>query len=575
MARLIPSFTDDHTPPGERAVFSLLAAGPDDWTAVHSLDLAPWNRGLRTEIDFVVIDPHSGILCLEIKSQDHLAFDGNRWYPESISRSPFKQACDGRHTFYRRLAELAPPLRRIPVVHCCIFPRAAFDLTPNLSVQAWELIDGRAFRRFSSGQDFCADLRSRIEESISADASLTPLSQGLSSAEVDTIVRYCVPVQRRHPDAREGIARREHDLDRVLRDQQKPLLQLSSLNDRIVVSGGAGTGKTLIAMETARRSAERGRRVALLCYNQLVGDWMKKTIERTSPALPNLVVGRAIRVLTDMADVRIPAVPPPGFWDGELPELLEERLTDPEFKAAAAIDCLVVDEAQDLLARPALWHSLVQFLAGGLSNGTFAVFGDFENQVLGKRKVVYDTLQSLYEVSRATRWKLTENCRNYRIVGETAVNLAGLGGGVYSGYLRAGGGLDNYNILFYEDDREQINVIGQLLRDFTGFGYKPSEITLLSLRTDEMSAASRLKRAGHKLRPAWQEGEQTAYASIHAFKGMENKVIILTDMLLDHQEFHRDLFYTGMTRATESVRVLCDKRSQETLCAWLAERNAP
>ena len=55
MARLIPSFMDDHTPPGERDVFNRLADGPDDWVALHALDLTPWSRGLRTEIDFVVI----------------------------------------------------------------------------------------------------------------------------------------------------------------------------------------------------------------------------------------------------------------------------------------------------------------------------------------------------------------------------------------------------------------------------------------------------------------------------------------------------------------------------------------
>ena len=44
MAHMIPSFVDEHTPPGERDVFNMLAAGPEDWVALHSLDLAPWNR---------------------------------------------------------------------------------------------------------------------------------------------------------------------------------------------------------------------------------------------------------------------------------------------------------------------------------------------------------------------------------------------------------------------------------------------------------------------------------------------------------------------------------------------------
>ena len=94
MARLIPSFFDDRTPPGERDVFNILAAGPDDWLALHSLDLAPWNRGLRTEIDFVVIVPDTGVLCLEVKSHDSISFENGQWHPPEIKRSPFKQASD-------------------------------------------------------------------------------------------------------------------------------------------------------------------------------------------------------------------------------------------------------------------------------------------------------------------------------------------------------------------------------------------------------------------------------------------------------------------------------------------------
>src|SRR5438477_724216 len=113
MARMIPSFMDDHTPPGERDVFNMIASGPDDWVVLHSLDLAPWNRGLRTEIDFLAIVPEAGILCLEVKSYENIVFAEDRWYPQEIKRSPFKQASDGRYTFHRRLIELAPQLKRL------------------------------------------------------------------------------------------------------------------------------------------------------------------------------------------------------------------------------------------------------------------------------------------------------------------------------------------------------------------------------------------------------------------------------------------------------------------------------
>ena len=59
-------------------------------------------------------------------------------------------------------------------------------------------------------------------------------------------------------------------------------------------------------------------------------------------------------------------------------------------------------------------------------------------------------------------------------------------------------------------------------------------------------SAARLAATGFKLRPAWQHAADcTAYTSVQAFKGLENKVIILTDVVLGEPHFHRHLFYTG------------------------------
>jgi len=567
---MIPSFVDENTPPGERDVFNRLAAGPADWVALHSLDLAPWNQNRRTEIDFVIMIPDTGILCVEVKSSQNITFDGHRWYPPEIKRSPFKQATDGRYTFYRRLRDLAPQFAGVPVAHCCIFPRARFDLPPNMSVGPWELMDRRAFVSLSSPEAFCADIRERLARSVDRDASLQPLPAALSEKDLTCIVEACVPVQKRRPDAREEIRRREEQAASILREQQKPVLQLAELNDRLIVSGGAGTGKTLIAMEVARRAAERGRRVALLCYNQLVGDWMRQRMVQAGPIPPNLVIGRAIRVMAEMTGVTIPEAPPQDFWDTDLPQQLEDRLTDPDLKATAAFDYLVLDEAQDILARPSLWRCLAQFVRDGIDNGAFAILGDFEHQVLSDIERMRAELAAIEKAARPVRWHLAENCRNYQIVGETALRLGGVPRSVYSGYRRVGGGLQNYGIFFYGGGEEQQEQLGQWLREFKKLGFRASEITLLSFRGDESSAAANLERAGYRLRPAWQSGEGTAYASVHSFKGMENKVIIMTDVLITARELSRDLFYTGMTRATESVRVLCDKRCTEILCGWLA-----
>ena len=194
--------------------------------------------------------------------------------------------------------------------------------------------------------------------------------------------------------------------------------------------------------------------MALLCYNQLVGEWMRQRIEQASPALPNLVAGRAIRVMAEMTGVRIPpAIPPQHFWETELPEELEERLTDPDFKAAALFDYLVLDEAQDLLARPRLWQCLLSFFPVVWKKVPLRSSAISTTRFSPNVSRCSKSLATLDASGRPVRWRLLENCRNYRIVGDTAVRLAGLSDPVYSGYMRSGGGVHNYDIFFYEEKR--------------------------------------------------------------------------------------------------------------------------
>jgi hypothetical protein len=208
VARLIPSFYDETTPPGERDVFGLLAGAPDSWVAIHSLDLAPWNRGLRTEIDFLVVVPSVGIACVEVKSQARIEFDGQMWRPPSIKRSPFKQALDARYTFARRLADLVPSLAKVPVVHICIFPRARFDVPANMSVQAWELIDQRSLSGARTPREFADLLSANMTKAIKEDPNLSQLARPLAMRQIDQLVSHCVPVQRQRPSAREEVEQR-------------------------------------------------------------------------------------------------------------------------------------------------------------------------------------------------------------------------------------------------------------------------------------------------------------------------------------------------------------------------------
>jgi hypothetical protein len=208
-------------------------------------------------------------------------------------------------------------------------------------------------------------------------------------------------------------------------------------------------------------------------------------------------------------------------------------------------------------------------LEGGFRNGRYAIFGDFENQVLTDVCEAQRSLESLNQVARPAKWRLTENCRNYRIVGDTAVSLSGLGNRVYSGYMKVGGTHEHYDIQFYKGHTQRPPIISQWIREFISAGYKPRDITLLSFKAEDHGLLTALANMGLAVRHASDSGSSMSWASIHSFKGLENRVILITDASVGSHDFDRYLFYVGMTRATDSVRVLCDDSSKPVILRWL------
>lgn len=565
MARMIPAYIDEDAPPGEKDVWHMLAGGPADWTVLHALDLAPWRRNTRTELDFVVIVPDVGLLCIEVKSHERIEYREDGWFPRTLGKGPFKQCQDAVKSLHRRLKEVAPYSSTIPKIGLCVFPNATFDKS-CLSVAAWEVMDMSEFRRHQSSNSLCRSLKERLVVGCNEEG-VSPLSPSLAPARVDNLVDLCLPVRTRVPERRVELAARESQLAKVLRDPQKVTIQLCQDNERVMVTGGAGTGKTLIALELALQASQRYGRVALVCFNRLVGEWMCERIKDARPG-PSLVADRAVRLLAGLADVPMPKDADDRFWNELLPEQVQDRLTDPHVAVDARFDYLIVDEAQDILARPWMWESLMLLLEGGAVGGRFALFGDIEGQSLTGASTVAANLDELTRASRPVKWQLKENCRNYDVVGKAAVQLSGLPKNTYTGFLRTGGSFKNIEYVPITDDRDQVSKLKSRLQVIRSSGYRDSEITILSFCAPEKSAARSLVQEGARLFPAGS-GEQTiTYTSVQAFKGMENKIIVVTDLNLANAPASRALFYTALTRATESVHILCRPEDSQRLLAW-------
>ncbi|GAA0856300.1 nuclease-related domain-containing DEAD/DEAH box helicase [Aliiglaciecola litoralis] len=565
--RIIPQNYSENTPPGEKDVFNLFSQSNSNWVVFHSIDIAPFTgqqyRIRRREIDFIAIIPEVGILCIEVKSHNYISFDGGGWRPDSIKSSPFSQSSGASAAFFKALMNYWPEAKKIPVVSCCIFPNAIFELTPNIQVNNCELMDSRAFRSLKHADEFTHQLKAMAIQSISNASNISTMSKPLNGKEISKIVKLCQPFSTVKQTPREEIEFRDSKNESLLIEQQRVVFQLFKLNSKVLVNGGAGTGKTLISIMVAEELSRRNLKVGVFCFNKLVGDWLKMRLDNHK----NFVVGSINSALISHCKISLPKIPDQTFWLNVPLKIASYFQNQPSEK----FDVLIVDEAQDILGNDNWLNCLEHSVEGGLKGGKYLFLGDFENQLLFNKLNLQINLELLEIEYSLTKWLLSENCRNYEEVGENAIRLAGMEESPYSNYLKKHKpSISLYEIKTFAEPIEQIDEINLIVKGFLNEGYMPSEITLMSfkpLKQSTIKVGDRLGSIG--VRRNAIGSEDLVLESIYTYKGMENKIIIYFDVEVSNTEICRDLMYTGITRATEAVRLFVNERSKQILVNWL------
>lgn len=571
---MIPPLVSHEVSRGEREVFDRLKHGPSsgDWIVLHSLDVARHRRQVSGEIDFVVIVPGEGVLCLEVKGCARVSRDSGLWFygsnPAPDSRGPFKQASEAMHSIRRRIVERRPELSKVVFWTAVIFPFVEFR---SLSEEwhSWQIIDKRSFWHRPLDQllnDVLGHAHKRLRSCPSA-SWYRPGRQEPSQEQCQIIADLLRPDFEYFEAPSARLSRLSQDVKRYTSEQ---LIALDSMeqNPRVMFSGPAGTGKTALAIEATRRAAAaQNRRTLFICYNTLLARFLQDV---TATSSPTTKVATLHGHMLDIAGMPAPPAPSKSFWEEELPELATQKMLDAE-GCSGVFDELIVDEAQDLL-RDNYLDFLDLSLAGGLSSGRWKLFGDFDRQA-----IYLDDSRSWNEIFcrrgiAAPVCSLRVNCRNTPRIASLVRLLGGLDPD-YARVLRPDDGVE-WDRGFYANPRNQEELLESFLDALIrGEGFPPEDVVVLSSRADDASAAGRLaSRSGRwrgRLTPYRHANRGSVrYCSIQAFKGLEAGAVIVTDV--DRISGSKsDIFYIAVTRALHRVVVLADESVKREIAKML------
>jgi UvrD-like helicase C-terminal domain/Nuclease-related domain len=558
-ATMFPNICPSDAAPGELEIFKMLAedVNASGWIVLHSLDIVSHIRAVQGEADFVILIPNEGIIILEVKS--HLSIRRNErgwWLGNDIkpdNRGPFRQASEALHSI-RTYLEQRNLTWGVPFVSAVVFPRLHFQIT-SPEWHEWQVLDKQSLHARRISENLLTILRKARK--FFASKNLPWMKGGVDVPEekIKTITyalrpRFevlCSPLERRR-QLEDGLRRSTEQQLRVIDD--------AGGNPRLLVNGLAGTGKTTLAIEVVRREriARSESVVGFFCFNRLLGRFLESECESLGTGIRSgSFHSWMMSFCSNKQNERTSA--DPSFWNKELPDQCIALLTAPGMPSGF-LDLLVLDEAQDLFIESYL-DVFDLLLKGGLKSGRWSFFGDFERQdIYAQGSVGRNEFFKTRIEERCSLQNLSENCRNTQEISAALTLHARLRPG-YSKVLREDTRHDP-EILGYKDTAQQLSLVQGFLDQYQAEGFKSAEIVLLSPQRYGCLAQSLADIPLWKGRIKEYDGDpkDVTFSTIHAFKGLEASVVILTDIdsLNSHKDF--DLLYIGMSRALHRLVVL-------------------
>jgi len=381
----------------------------------------------------------------------------------------------------------------------------------------------------------------------------------------------------------------EESQERFSNEQKDRLYKSTTGFIRCLIEGYTGTGKTIIAVETAKAAFERGLSVAFFCYNSLLSKHLKTELKDKKN--DNSFVGHLHEFLLwriKEANLKLPM--PSGkdyfeecqkidlkkakikfpkevvnndyFWEITVPKKALEALKSSPIKYKK----LIIDEGQDIFIYDNYYDILDKILDNGIQEGEWTFFADPQQDISNSiYKTFYNDALLYLGVPEKTYMRpppLTESYRNSKKIREEISKL--IKGGSSPQTIEEGVEPEYFQ---WTSNDNQEELIEEQLAHFRNEKLMPLILTVLDPHQDpswyENSVISRISPKYNLVEYKYGEKytkEQIPYSSINLFKGMEYSVIFVVDV---KSYANINLLYVGMSRARSILKVFESVQAEE------------
>lgn len=310
-----------------------------------------------------------------------------------------------------------------------------------------------------------------------------------------------------------------------LTEEQYVLMDFLEHQKTATISGSAGTGKTMLAIERAKRLSQSNDKVLFLCYNKQ----LKKHLEEKYPVknvfyytIDQFAFKYAISGLTSL-----------GGLEKYLTRCFEGK-HDFEFQH------VIVDEGQDFGQVEIEQHGILEILSLIIKDikGTFYVFYD-------RLQIIQGVDLPKYISESDCKITLYKNCRNTINIAQTSLKPLDLEPNVFEGNI-----IGNQPKLILDSEDKLIDHINDSINEYKKNGY--NDIVILSTKA---LTKSKLYKSFPNEEYVFSN-QKYLWTTVRKFKGLEADAIILVDV--DETTFldEKLLFYVGASRAKLELSII-------------------